>query len=431
MITFLFLAIVAVAIPLVFFRRQEVWLSIGLALAVLIPQGYIGFVTAGAGAFSEFHPSSWLFLSGTLVTLALRKNTQHSVDSAKTPSRIAPIITWIALASLTVSMFHGIGGLFPLAAFYIAPALAFVSIRLNALRNDKISRFLTITLVSLVLLESFLAAAQWLTGRALVYEASISSQYWWTGTLSRSVGTFDSPLDLAAFLSTAVFACALIKRPPLAYLLTVSAFAGVIFTGSRFGIVVIALAMGLVIVYRSKNVILAVLTGVALGAGSLLLVSSELGESLLDRFGTRGRASNEARETALQLGTERLADNWLLGGGSGTAYDLGQYYLNSSMENGYLAAALDLGVILAAFYLAIQVIPSLQGWPNTWILRVMGLFAVAWGFAYSSFLSGSTIGTVTWILIGIATIGSPAPEETKEHEMVGNKTSTKVPPRRK
>lgn len=423
MITFILLTAVAALVPIAFSTRPQVWICAGFALAVLIPNSYISYITDGVAPLAEIHPASWLFMVGVIVTLVTRQRISRRLNLTLTPLRVVPLLSWVAVAAAVIVLFHGVGSLFPLFVFYVAPALAFFAIRLNSQPEIKLSKALVGTLVGLLIFEGALASLQWITGRAILFEEGLATQYWWTGSLTRSLGTLDSPLDLAALLSTGILTCAFVKRTLVAYPAMALAFAGVIFSGSRLGIVVAALTITLVIVYRSRNVFAAVITGMVVGAGSLLLVTSELGATLLARFGTRGQSSNDARDVALQFGLERLTDRWATGGGIGTAYDLGQYYLNSSMENGYLAAAIDIGIVLTLALLLVQLLLVLQGWPGQWVLRVMGLAMIVWGFAYSSFLSGSSISIIIWAIIGLASLAEPVSRSRRARQPPGGLTS--------
>lgn len=400
-------------------QRPAVWVSVGILTAVFFPVVVTRAWLAGAGNIGRVHPSAWVFLIGFVVTFVFTP-PKGTVPKVRTAVFVALALFMAAAAAIVIRK-SGLEAVGAFGAYYLAPPLAFLAIHAAVTRGDP---GLWKKIVPVVLLaasvESVLALVQFLTHDSVVFARYYVSNAWWTDYLQRSVGTFDSPLDLAAFLTMAIPLTSALRSTPAALILAGLLATGVVVSGSRTGVLLAAVALVWIVFARSSNAIPAILTSLSIILAAAALLSSPLATTLLGRFGLGGASSTQARQDALPAGI-RLAVEDLVGGhGSGYAYKFSRALLNSSFENAYLATAIDFGLLVAVALISIQLWATFSGRGGQLLFRFPGVIAVVWGFSYSSFVSTSTFGTLSWTFIALSAIAAyrsspPAGRPTRAH----------------
>lgn len=400
--TLFLLTTASVLLAIIFRRRPVVWLSIGIACTVLLPKVATRQWLSTAGVLSTVHPSVWLFLAGTIVTL-LSTTAGQAGGGRRTLSGL--LLAWVAASALIITLVWGSSTSFLLQ--YAAPMAAFFAVTVSVSRVEpSVWRKLASFVLFLAAFEAILAMIQKALGSALVYEQYYATFYWWSSSLNRSIGTLDSPLDLAAFLTMALPLVAVVRRTPTAIAVSAIVVGGVFVSGSRVGIIIAVAVLAWVLITHSRNAVVGVFVAALLGAATILFMTSALSAELLDRFGERGTASSDAREEALGIGVQLVSDNLLLGNGPGFSYSYSLENLATSFENAYLASAVDYGLVFVSTLLALQLWAVLQGRSAGVVYLLPGLVGIVWGFAYSSFLSTSVFGLLTWFFIGISSVAS-------------------------
>jgi len=382
-------------------KRPIIWLGTGVVCLVLVPRVASRSWYIGAGDFASIHPSMWVFVGGVGVTiLSIRRNPNYPRSRKRLNVALA---LWVLLSLLIVVIAWGNPSSFLFV--FVAPLAGFFAVGVAAVRaNERIVPQLVQLVLVLAVLQAALAIAQWATGQVLFWETFYSSNYWWRTTLSRSLGTLDSPLDLAAFLTMALPLIARLRRTSMAIAVAALLLAGVFVSGSRVGTVVAVVVLVWVLITHSRHVIVGTLIGVLLVASAISFLATPLADELLDRFGARGDTSTEVRRVALDTGLGFVMQSPLFGHGTGFAYDFSSSQLSSSFENAYLSAAIDYGLPIVASLVALQVLASLCAPHSRLLYRLPGLIAILWGFSYSAFASGSAFGTLAWLFIGISSV---------------------------
>jgi hypothetical protein len=384
-------------------QRPAVWVSVGILTAVLFPVVVTRAWLADAGNIGRVHPSAWVFVIGFVVTLAFSP-AKGTVPRIRTVVALA-VALWMAATAAIVVRQSGFESVRAFGAYYLAPPLAFLAIHVAVTRGDPglWKKIVPVVLVA-ASAESVLALVQFFTHDSVVFERYYMSNYWWTDYLQRSLGTFDSPLDLAAFLTMAIPLTSALRSTPAALLLAGLLTTGVVVSGSRTGVGLAAVAIVWIVFARSSNAIPAILTSLTIVLAAAALLWSPLATTLLGRFGFGGALSTQARVEALPAGI-RLAMEDLVGGhGSGYAYKYSRTLLESSFEDAYLATAIDFGLLVAVALIVIQLWATFSGRGGQLLFRLPGVMVVVWGFSYSSFVSTSTFGTLSWTFIALSAI---------------------------
>ena len=402
MIDLLVLLTAVLVLVLVFRQRPVVWISVGILAAVFLPVAATRAWLFEIGPLGRIHPSAWIFLFGFLVT-TLFSPVKPSVPRVRTGIVVA-IGLWVALTGAVVYQHSGLSSIGAFVVYYLTPPLAFLAIHAAVARADAdLWRKLVPVVLAAAAVQSVLALLQFLAHTSLVYGQYYANYYWWNDYLDRAVGTLDSPLDLAAFLTMCIPLTAALRRTPVVFALAGLFAIGVVVSGSRTGVVLAALTIVVVVFVRSSNAVPALLVSATLLLGAAFLLLSPLATTLLGRFGAQGDASTGARSDALAVGLN-LATDSLDGHGPGFAFTYARTYLASSFENGYLATAIDLGLLVALGLIVVQLWGTFGVRGTPMLFRVPGVLAVVWGFTYSSFVSTSAFGTLSWTFVALSAI---------------------------
>lgn len=387
---------------LVFRQRPSVWISVGILAAIFLPVAATRAWLFSVGPLGRIHPSAWIFLIGFLVT-TLFSPVRRTLPRVRTGIVVA-IVLWVALTFVVVYQHTGLGSIGAFVVYYLTPPLAFLAVHAAVARTDAdLWRKLVPVVLVAAALQSVLALLQFVTHSSLLYGRYYANYYWWNDYLDRSVGTFDSPLDLAAFLTMCIPLAAALRRSPVVYALAGLLALGVVVSGSRTGVVLAAVVIVVIVFVRSSNAVPAVMVSVTLGLATAFLLVSPLATTLVSRFGSQGDASTGARSDALTVGLGLATDN-LDGYGPGYAFTYARAYLLSSFENGYLATAIDLGLPVALGLVLVQLWGTFSVRGTPLLFRLPGVLAVVWGFSYSSFVSTSAFGTLSWTFIALAAV---------------------------
>ena len=398
----------ALVLVLVFRQRPVVWVSAGILVAVLFPVVVTRAWFFQAGAVGRIHPSAWIFLLGFVVTTVF--SPLKGAGSRVRPGVAVAVVLWVAAAGAIVVRHSGLNSLGAFVVYYLTPPLAFLAIRAAVAREDAgLWKKIVPVVLAAASFESLLALLQLLSHTSVVFGQYYATNYWWETYLERSLGTFDSPLDLAAFLTMAVPLTAALRRTPAVYLLAGLFATGVVVSGSRTGVVLAAVAIVWIVFVRSSNPVPAIMTAATLGLGTAVLLSSPLASTLLGRFGFGGELSTQVRSDALIAGLDIARSDVFGGHGSGYAYNYSTSLLRSSFEDAYLATAIDLGLLVGVALVLIQLWAVFSGRGARLLFRLPGVMAIIWGFSFSSFVSTSTFGTLSWTFIALSSIaGSQA-----------------------
>ena len=389
---------------LVFRQRPAVWISVGILAAVFLPVAATRSWLFSVGSLGRIHPAAWIFLIGFLVT-ALFSPVRPALPRVRVGIVVA-IAFWVGLTGLVVYQHSGLSSLGAFTVYYLTPPLAFLAIHAAVAREDAtLWKKLVPVVLAAAALQSGLALLQFVAHSSLVYGQYFANYYWWNAYLDRAVGTFDSPLDLAAFLTMCIPLTAVLRRTPAVFVLAGLLALGVVVSGSRTGVVVAALIIVVLVFVRSSSVVPAVMISALLVVATAFLLVSPLATTLLSRFGSQGDASTGARSNALAVGLN-LATDSLDGHGPGFAFAYARAYLDSSFESGYLATAIDLGLVVALGLIVVQLWGTFSARGVPLLFRVPGVLAVVWGFSYSSFVSTSAFGILSWTFIALAAVAA-------------------------
>ena len=256
----------ALILVLVFRQRPVVWVSAGILTAILFPTVATRAWLFEAGDLSRIHPSTWIFLMGFLVTMVFSP-VKIAVPRIRTAVILA-IGLWTAITGLIVIKQSGSGSVGAFVVYYLTPPIAFLAIHAVVTRQDSdLWRKIVPVVLTAASVETALALLQYLTHTSVLFGQYYATNYWWEGYLDRALGTFDNPLDLAAFLTMAIPLTAALRRTPAVFVLAGLFATGVVVTGSRTGIVLAAVVFVWIVLARSRNVFPAVMASVTVGLG--------------------------------------------------------------------------------------------------------------------------------------------------------------------
>ncbi|MWV60591.1 O-antigen ligase family protein [Rathayibacter sp. VKM Ac-2754] len=397
---------------LVFHRRPAVWITMGIVAAVAFPLVATRSWFESAGPLGEIHPATWVFAFGFVSTF-LAPPSRERLTKGRWVA-VAAFVVWAAVVAIAVFQRSGTDSAFTFALLYVLPGTALLAIGAIVARNnpDRIMKVIPVV-VALGVAEAALGVAQYASGSAIFFSSYYSTNSWWETDLNRAVGTLDSPLDLAALLTMTMPLANYLKNPAIKYSSLLVLTLGVFVTGSRTGIVMVVVIVVWLLLFNSSNAFIGLILSLCTVLVAVLFLSSSLSSLLLDRFGARGAVSTDARSSALDVGLGLIPRNPFDGRGIGFAYTFSSSELRSSFENGYLATAIDLGLIAALSLILIQVWATFTTRSRGLLARAPGLIALTWGFSYSSFVSSSTFGLLAWSFIAISSLAAFRPSSAQ------------------
>lgn len=385
-------------------RRPDLWLGISLTtmmLPVAATRAWLG----SLGPLSTVPPATWLLLAGAVTLLLDERRTVRRWTWAWLGTAIGVAL----LATGAEYLLHGTSSVTPLVVLWVLPTSGFAAVvaASTAQRTADPLTAMSPWLACLAVSESLLAIAQRLTGSGLVFEQyrSFAAQFSRTG---RAAGTFDTPLDLAAFLTLALVVVVVVqgRRPWRSWTSTTIVAAGVLCTGSRTGIIVavavVVVAVGVAV--RSSRRVADLVLAVAATVGAAFSVTSAAVQPLFARFGDRGDRSSWARDTAREAGLRLVESRPLTGHGLVYSYEYALANLPSSFENAWLTLAIGAGLPVTALMMALPIAGWLVPGRPALLTRAMGALALGWGCSYSANTATNTFGVLASTFLGLATV---------------------------
>lgn len=403
----LWIGMCAVA-ALVLRRRLFILVVAVLVLMFLVPTVGSSLLTGQASGPLSLHAGTWLIFFTLLVQLMFNAAPLSRVI-AKDIFLFLILIVVVGASVLATREGSG-GGLVVLIDQVVAPVMLFVLIVSLGPADPQLVKKLRIVLLALAAVVSIVAVAQWSTNSVLFYEKGFETQYWFTPTQSRWMGTFDQPLALSFALCTLGALVAGIKRLAIQLPLLALFATGVLTTQSRVGILIF-LAVALLVVLRSnaKFVAKAFMLSVLVGAG-FLFYNSPLAAGVLGRFAD-DTGSGQAREAATRFFLNTWPQFVLTGGGMTSSYRVGETAgLGTSLESSILMYSVDVGVVFALLYFGSMVFIVLRGISAKvgGGLVLAGILAVVIPQTYSSLSTRSVAGTIVWTILALIVVATDA-----------------------
>lgn len=381
-------------------RRPDLWLGVSLTtmmLPVAATRAWLG----SLGPLSTVPPATWLLLAGAVTLLLDERRTVRRWTWAWLGTAIGVAL----LATGAEYLLHGMSSATPLVVLWVLPTSGFAAVVAASTAQRTADPLTTMSpwLACLAVSESLLAIAQRLTGSGLVFEQyrSLAAQFSRTG---RATGTFDTPLDLAAFLTLALVLVVQGRRPWRSWTSTTIVAAGVLCTGSRTGIIVAVAVVVVGVAVRSSRRVADLVLAVAATVGAAFVVTSAAVQPLFARFGDRGDRSTWARDIALEEGLRLVESRPLAGHGLVYSYEYALANLPSSFENAWLTLAIGAGLPVTALVMALPIAGWLVPGRPALLTRAMGALGVAWGCSYSANTATNTFGVLASTFLGLATV---------------------------
>ena len=392
-----------------------------LGLAVFVP-----YVARVVFPDSSFHPASFAIIAIGLVVVLARRAA--SLDELKTHWYVYAGGLLVAAVALTMTLLNrGDYGKAYVVNHMVVPLTLFAVVQVVLHQRDRSVRTLGQLVVIMGCIQTLIGGLQLATQSPLIF-ASRYGDYSWLDTMiaeGRVMGTMDHPLVLALFLLICVpltfsFRSVYLRAGTVAVLL-----GGILLTQSRLAAVA-GLAMVVILVFQyvsSRRVRLTIVSVLLLALG--LVALSPLGQSLIGRF-QNDQGSNTRRFVALDLYGSVWTKHILSGEGLGTSYALtGGAQLKSSLENPVLMMAVDIGLVWALIWVALQLwlasglgsrqtsttrldgsraVPRSGAWRSTLNLQFAAVAALLFTQSFSSTATESASSVLVWFALALFTV---------------------------
>jgi len=352
-------------------RHPAVLVCTLIGLAVFIP-----YVARVVFPDSSIHPVSFVALVVALLVMIFRRKEAAAELRRHWPIYAAGLL--VAAVGLAMTLLNrGDYGKAYVVNHMVVPLALFAIVQVTLYRRVEAVRTVGMVLVLMGCFQTLLGALQLYTQSPLVFTSKYGEQIWMEAMISegRVMGTLDHPLVLALFLLICIplvfsFRNVYVRAGSAAILMV-----GVLLTQSRLAAV--GGALMLVILFfqsvstRRARVVIVTVIGFALVAVAL----SPIGQTLIGRF-QNDQGSNTRRFVALELFGSVWHEHIWGGSGFGSSYLLTEgASLKSSLENPVLMMAVDIGLVWAIIWVALQIGVALGLGPFSRLNRRRGTHA--------------------------------------------------------
>jgi hypothetical protein len=391
-------------------RRPTLTICLVLAVWTIVPGVVTGQLTGHTSGSLSLHVGSWLILTTFLTALFTDPGALGEALVRRFVAFIAVLLV-IAAAVLETKTGTASHGVVLAVDEMAAPFLAFWVLAAALIRRPGDALVLRNTIVALATGEAVFAIVQYAANNVILYNTDYLTRYWYKPGWNRWMGTTDHPLVLSLLICGAIPLLVGLRRRWLQPVLLVVLLIAVVITQSRSGAIAAAIgAMYVVLASRTSTVRKVALISVMAVAGALIATSS-LSSGIVDRI-------NNDTGSALARGSawSYFADNWThylwTGGGITSNYLVAaEGGLDTSFESAFLMYSIDLGLLLAVAYFAVQFALALRG-PRTRApgSRMAAVLLLLLCQTFNSLEVTSLAGPLIWIVLALASSAGPAPD---------------------
>lgn len=387
------------------FASRPVWLlSAAIVIRVLVP-----FYVSNTWMVG-LHMAGYLVAATAIMQLILyRPRVARVILNSKVEIFLFFILMLLMLVNSVSAYSSIINVLMNLAIIYLAPFVLYLLLKMeiHRLGLDAI-KIISLPFHLVMLYEFWLAVRQEETGEILVYSEITQKALWFqvNDSLGRSYGTLEGGLELSTLCIFAIAMTFWIKNSILrTSLIMIYMYTNLL--GNGRAAVFLSIFVAVVVILFSRSSIPSKLFSMVLGVlGFLFLYSSEAGQSIIEKINDDG-GSNQKRMDALYWVSNNF-QHFAMTGYSGNRDLRSSGQLSSSLENAYLIAAMDYGLIFSfvlivlQMYILIRNARSLEGM----IMGVGALGVVIVNMTNSGFATNSNSAYLIWIALGICNVGS-------------------------
>lgn len=380
-------------------QRRPAWiLSAAIVTRVLVPGVAQGVVIPG------LHPGVYLILVFVVVRLVLARALLMEALKLSRGGLIAMglLVLWGMLDMLNPGGRGGFNTSASLISVYIAPFLMFAMIRHELLRRPKSEAILLWPFLLVTVLEVPLAYWQVRTGEAIVWQSIYERQWWW-GEVGRGLGTTGHGLQLALLFVAGIGLSARVRSIFLRFALAGTYLLGIFYTDGRLALLLAIPALVFLIFFSLRSWLRTLTFSGLLAVAAWIGLESVPGQKLLEKFTDDG-GSNAKRLAAIDWTFSHIRE-FLVVGYPGSRDTRGVGVVSSSLENGFLMAAMSYGAVFAAGLLIVYAVYILNGFSvfdrgvpaaMTALLMLIGMNGS------SSFMANALEGYVIWFALAFA-----------------------------
>lgn len=381
-------------------RRNPLGMIVVVLLLRLAMPSTAGYVLTGRWeAYAAIHPSTILLLFVLAFTI-LEFRSEVSEELRARAGEYYYLGAFVVLYMSLTLISSGPMGTSGLINVVVAPMFFYFVVNIARRLDPESARTLILWFIGACVVETAIAILQF----------AVNAPVFWTNSLAvpfvRPMGTLDSPLDLGFVLAVATPLLTVLRSSVLRVLLICTFGIGIITSESRTPTVVFAI-VAIVVLWRpsSRNAERS-MGVVALAVGAVVALRSGLAEGILFRVQVDDGNSSFQRSIAFEYAKDNIERFLFLGNGWGSTFGLKGSILRTSLENGFLTMAFDVGVIAVAG-LAVVILmhlrPLFSANYGSRSAALAVLVAVALATSYSGLVTMSASAIVLWLVMSLAT----------------------------
>ncbi|MEJ7650098.1 MAG: hypothetical protein WKF57_13850 [Nakamurella sp.] len=386
---------------------RPLWMACGgFGLWVFIP-GVAGVLFTGRGdGLLALHPATWFILACFVVLLIRRPVELMGEFAARWPLYLTLVLV-ILTASIMSLMGSQPPGVVLVTDQITGPIMLFWFASVAIRRAGSARVVLRNVVLAVAAVQSVIAIAQFALKGTIFFSGRYHTNYWFTDSWDRWMGTTDHPLVLSMLLCASAPLVAGLRRASLQVGLLGLMAVGVLITQSRTAALILPVTFVYVIFRSRAGAGAKVLLTTAVVAGAAGILASPLVDGLADRL-TNDSGSTDARTRAVSFFLDSFNQFIVYGDGITTSYRVAALGgLRTSLESSFLMYAIGIGVIATVIYFGAQValVVSAFGSDRLRGVLVSGLVVLIMPQTFSSLGTESVCGPLLWVMLALIASG--------------------------
>lgn len=412
------------------------FIAVPLSLIILT---YIAVPSQAEGLIlPRIHPASWFLIVLLVIVISYHWDELREVLRRTNPMRIM-IVVLIAYSSLDLVNPQGgsrVGDYVPFVIkVLILPYVLYALVRVAlAMDGQRARRWILWSLFAMGVFQAYLSFLQVSTeGReGYLWRHYYERSWWWVDDWHIGMGTTAHPLQMGLFLASLVPLLALIRSQVIRYGAVLAYLYGISSATARTGMVLAVAGVVFLVITGIRRA----LTTIAVISMSVPLVLAFLASRAFDRLLKKFQSdegSAQMRADAFHWAVAHYHD-FLIFGYPGARDLRTTGVLRSSLENGYLVAGLNFGLVFAAlvliYHLGCLLVPLPKVRWSTLPYLMACVFTMVGFNGSGSFMYGGLEGTTAWVFFALyhdAVLGGTRrAESTRREDEVEPKTPEPV-----
>lgn len=384
---------------------RPIWLiSAAVAIRILVP------FYASNAYMVGLHMAGYLVAATAIMQLILyRPRMVKLLLNSKLEISLFLILTSLMLVNALSTYSSIIAIAMNLAIIYLTPFTLYLLFKMEIHRIGlQAIKVFSWIFHPVMLYQLWLAMQQNETGEIIVYENLAKDSLWALDSteIGRSFGTLDGGLELSTLGIFAIGMTYWVRSSMLRVLLIMAYLYTSLLGNGRAG-VALGIVVAIAVILLAQSSLVSKIFALAVSfLGFLGLYFSEAGQAIIEKMNDDG-GSNQKRIDALAWFGNNF-QHFIMTGYPGERDLRSSGQLSSSLENAYLMAALDYGLIFSLVLLILQIgiiVKNLKSRAG-FAMGIVAFAVIVVNMTNSGFVTNTNSAYLIWIALGLCSVGT-------------------------